>query len=80
MSATIGETKNKEERTVPISTTLRTALKQRKAKRAELYGVPLPEAFIFNRTESLYKPIYPTDPTKWQRKFTQRHGLRNVSA
>ena len=39
----------------------------------------LPSAYIFCRAENPYKPIYPTEPTRWQSKFVKRHGLKNVS-
>lgn len=75
----IGATKGKEARTVPISERLYALLMERKKEQAAVYGTLLPTAFIFNRTADPYKPQYPTEPTRWQRRFVQRHGLPNVS-
>ena len=76
----IGATKTGEVRTVPVSPrvlALLAALK--KAQQDKYQAVLLPRAFIFCRTNEPYKPLYPTEPTRWQRKFTERHGLRKVS-
>ena len=75
----IGQTKGKEARTVPLSRRVYTLLMKLKAEQTENYGVLMPRAFIFCRADDPYKPLYPTEPTRWQRKFVKRHGLENVS-
>ena len=52
---------------------------ERKAEQQEQYGTLLPSAFIFNRPADPYAPINPQEPTRWQRRFVNRHGLKNVS-
>lgn len=75
----IGSTKGKEARTVPISRRVYALLTQLKAEQAEKYGALLPQAYIFCRDEDPYRPCFPTEPTRWQRKFVKRHSLPNVS-
>lgn len=75
----IGNTKGKEARTVPISRRVYSLLMELKAAQAEKYGALLPRAYIFCRDADPYAPMYPTEPTRWQRKFVKRHGLENVS-
>lgn len=75
----IGNTKGKEARTVPISHRVYALLMQLKAEQAEKYGALMPRAYIFCRDDDPYRPLYPTEPTRWQRKFVKRHGLENVS-
>lgn len=76
----VGETKTGETRTVPVSPrvlALLTALKQE--QQSKFKSVMMPTAYIFSSAADAYKPIYPTEPTRWQRKFTERHGLHKVS-
>jgi len=75
----IGQTKGKEARTVPISRRVYSLLMERKAEQESKYGLVMPNAYIFNHDGDTYKPIYPTAPTRWQRRFVKRHGLENVS-
>lgn len=76
----IGATKTGEERTVPISPRVLTLLGELKREQQEKFGVVLmPTAFIFCSMANAYKPVYPTAPTMWQRRFTDRHNLPKVS-
>lgn len=75
----IGGTKGKEMRTVPLSRRVYSLLMELKAEQKKQYGLVMPTAYIFNRDGNAYKPLYPTEPTRWQRKFVKRHGLENVS-
>lgn len=76
----IGATKTGEIRTVPISPRVLSLLAELKREQQEKYRTLfLPNAFIFCRADDPYQPVYPTEPTRWQRKFTERHGLRKVS-
>lgn len=75
----IGETKGKEARTVPISRRVYSLLMERKEEQRQQYGFVMPTAYIFNRDGNAYMPIYPTEPTRWQRSFVERNGLKNVS-
>ncbi len=76
----VGKTKTGDSRTVPIMPhvlALLTALKREQEER--FHAMILPAAFVFCNEKDPYKPIYPTEPTRWQRKFTERHNLRKVS-
>ena len=75
----IGQTKTKENRTVPISKEVFRLLMEWKALQEKRYGSLTTNAFIFNRATDPYMPINPTEPTRWLRKFENRHGLRNIS-
>lgn len=75
----IGKPKGKVSRTVPLSRRVYGLLMQLKAEQSERYGALLPKAFIFCRVEDPYTPCYPTEPTRWQKKFIKRHNLQNVS-
>ncbi len=76
----IGNTKTGESRTVPISTRVYGLLMQLKHDQEEHFQIKLPPtSFIFCRQSDPAKPIYPTEPTRWQRKFVKRHNLPNVS-
>lgn len=75
----VGTTKGKEARTVPISMRVYGLLMQLKRQHTERYGDVLPHAYIFCRPADPYKPINPTEPTRWQRRFVKRHALENVS-
>lgn len=76
----VGSTKTGESRTVPISPRLYGLLMQLKREQEERYSTKMsPMMFIFCRASDPHKPQYPTEPTRWQRKFVQRHGLPNVS-
>lgn len=76
----IGTPKNKESRIVPISARVYSLLVSLKNEQEEKYKVTiLPTAFVFCRDGDLYTPCYPTEPTRWQRKFVERYGLPKVS-
>ena len=76
----VGSTKTGKSRVVPISTRVYGLLVQLKREREEQLQMKLmPTMFIFSRTTDPRKPIYPTEPTRWQRKFVRRHNLPNVS-
>ncbi len=76
----IGNTKTGESRTVPLSPRVYSMLvKFKEEQEKRLGGKLLPSAFIFCSAESGYKPIYPTEPTRWQSKFVVRHNLPKVS-
>lgn len=75
----IGETKTKEQRTVPISQRLNGMLKRFKAEQEGKYGKLMPSAFIFCRSDNPYAPIYPTAPTRWQHRFVERNNLPKMS-
>lgn len=76
----IGDTKTGESRTVPLSPRVYGLLLELKHRHEErLQMKMLPSAFIFCRDTDPGKPVYPTEPTRWQRKFVKRHNLPNVS-
>lgn len=76
----VGSTKTGETRTVPISKRVYDLLMELKHEReAQLQMKLMPTTFIFSRLSDVRKPIYPTEPTRWQRKFVKRHGLPDVS-
>ena len=76
----VGATKTGESRTVPISRRVYDLLTRLKAEREkQLKSTFLPSAFIFSRTGEPYRPIYPTEPTRYLRRFTVKYGLPGVS-
>lgn len=76
----VGTTKTGEERTVPISPRVLGLLAALKAEHQKKFGaVMMPTAYVFSSAADAYKPLYPTEPTRWQRKFTERHNLPKVS-
>ena len=76
----IGDTKTGDVRTVPLSPRVHSLLMTYKKNQQETYGVVfLPTAYVFNASSDPYKPIYPTEPTRWQHKFVERHNLPKVS-
>ena len=75
----VGKTKTDEERTVPISQGLYALLMTHKHEQQKKHGVLFPNAFIFCSALDPYKPIYPTEPTRWQSKFVKRNDLPQVS-
>ena len=76
----VGKPKNGKERTVPISPRVYSLLMSLKQELEEKNHAKLtPRAYIFCSSSSSYRPIYPTEPTRWQSKFVKRHGLPNVS-
>jgi integrase len=75
----VGPTKTEDVRTVPITQRVLTLLKQLKQEQENNFGKVFPSAYVFNRSTDPYTPIYPTEPTRWQAKFTKRHNLPRVS-
>ena len=75
----VGKTKTDEDRTVPISQGLYALLMTHKHEQQKKHGVLLPNAFVFCSALNPYKPIYPTEPTRWQSKFVKRNDLPQVS-
>lgn len=76
----VGATKTGESRTVPLSRRVYGLLMDLKREHEERLQMKLmPTMFVFSRTTDPRKPIYPTEPTRWQRQFVKRHGLPNVS-
>lgn len=75
----IGKTKGKDARPVPISRRVYKLLTDLNEEQEQKYGTLLPSAYIFCRDGDPYTPCYPTEPTRWQRKFVKRHGLEDVS-
>lgn len=76
----VGSTKTGETRIVPISPRVYNLLMELKHEREEQLQIKLmPSTFIFSRLSDVRKPIYPTEPTRWQRKFVKRHNLPDVS-
>ena len=76
----VGPTKTGEERTIPIPARVHALLMELKRQQQDQFkAVILPRGFVFCSTADPYKPIYPTEPTRWQRKFTERHNLPKVS-
>lgn len=77
---TVTTPKTGEGRTVPLSPKLLTLLADLKRERETHFGAKLfPSSYIFSRDDDPGKPIYPTVPTRWQKRFVQRHDLRDVS-
>lgn len=75
----IGSTKTEEVRTVAISKRIYRLLMELKHEQESKYGVLLPTAFVFCRADNPFLPLYPTEPTRWQRKYVERYGLAKVS-
>ena len=75
----IGGTKTGESRTVPVTPRLYRLLMDFKREQAAKYDVMFPSAFIFCNEKDPYKPIYPTVPTRFMRRFIKKRNLPNVS-
>lgn len=77
----IGTPKTEESiRTVPVTSRVFDMLTDLKHEQEYKYQVTfLPTAFVFCRASDPYLPCYPTEPTRWTRKFIKRHHLPNVS-
>lgn len=76
----VGNTKTGEARTVPLSPRVYALLMELKREQETRLQMKLfPSAFIFCRSSDPRKPIYPTEPTRWQQKFVKRHSLPDVS-
>ena len=76
----IGTPKTGEGRTVPISKRLFNMLQDLRREQEKKFDVKFaPTAFIFCSPNNPLKPIFPTEPTRWQRRFVKRHKLPPVS-
>ena len=77
----IGTPKTEESiRTVPITPRVYTLLMMLKREQEAKYQATLlPSAYIFCRASDPYLPCYPTEPTRYVRKFIKRNHLPNVS-
>lgn len=76
----VGSTKTGKSRTVPLSTRVYGLLMQLKREREEKLQMKLmPTTFIFSKDADPSKPIYPTSPTKWLRRFIEKNGLPDAS-
>lgn len=76
----IGSTKTGESRTVPLSPRVYGMLMELRRERESTMQIKLlPGTFIFSRQTDPSKPIYPTEPTRFMRKFITRHNLPDVS-
>lgn len=76
----VGSTKTGVARTVPLSPRVYSLLMELKREQEERYSTKMfPTMFIFCRASDPRKPTYPTEPTRWQRKFVKRHNLPDVS-
>lgn len=76
----VGSTKTGEVRTVPLSPRVYALLMELKREQELRYSTTMfPTMFIFCRASDPQKPTYPTEPTRWQRKFVKRHSLPDVS-
>ena len=77
---TVGSTKTGKSRIVPISNRVYNLLLELKHEQeAQLQIKVMPTAFVFSRDTDPYRPIYPTSPTKWMRRFVEKNNLPNVS-
>lgn len=75
----IGSTKTGDSRTLAITEKIYGMLMELKKEQESRYGTLLPSAFVFCSNGNPYKPIYPTELTRWQQQFVERNGLPNVS-
>lgn len=76
----VGSTKTGESRTVPLSPRIYAMLMELKQEQEDrLQTVIMPGCYIFSRQADPLKPIYPTEPTRFMRKFVARHNLPDVS-
>ena len=77
----VGPPKTKEsQRSVPITPRLNELLMEYRQEQAGKYKDALTEeSFIFCAASSPEKPLYPSTPTLWLRRFCKRYNLRDVS-
>ena len=76
----VGSTKTGESRTVPLSPRVYGLLMQLKREQEERLQMKImPICYIFSRQADPQRPIYPTEPTRFMRKFIGRHNLPDVS-
>ena len=76
----IGTPKSGKGRTVPISERLLAMLLKLKRDREEQLQVKLmPSTYIFCREAEPARPLYPTTPTRWMKRFVEKNNLPDVS-
>lgn len=76
----VGSTKTGKARVVPLSTRVYGLLVQLKREWEEKMQVKMmPTAFIFCRDTDPYKPLYPTTPTRWLKRFIKKNNLPDTS-
>ena len=76
----IGELKTKESRKVYVSQFLYDLLAEYRQEQENIYGAKfLSSAYIFCRSDNLYEPMYPTEPTRQMSKYIKRHNLPDIS-
>jgi len=76
----IGKPKTGESRTVPISSRVFDMLMDLKKEYEDRLEMDVqPEWFIFCRQYDPEKPLYPTEPTRFLKKFIERNNLPSVS-
>lgn len=76
----VGTPKTGEGRTVPLLPRVYALLMELKREQEERFHTTLfPASFIFCRDDDPWRPIYPTVPMRWQKRFVKRHDLPNVS-
>lgn len=76
----IGSTKTGESRTVPLSPRVFGLLMELKRDHEDRLKVRLSaSAFVFCRQADPSRPVFPSEPTRYMRKFIKRHGLPDVS-
>lgn len=76
----VGKTKTGETRIVPLSERVYKMLMQMKKEQEAALGTKIArDGFVFWRSGDPEKPINPQEPTRWLRRFIQRHNLPNVS-
>ena len=75
----IGSTKTKKKRVVFYTETIDSLFAAFKADQLSKYGTLPANAFVFCTPTDPLKPVYPTTPTTWLKRFEQKNGLREVS-
>lgn len=71
--------KNGEERISPFGAEIRDMLLEYRAEQEEKYGPIKGKYFLFCRDNDPEKPLYPTTPTTWIRRFEIANGLQHIS-
>lgn len=75
----IGATKSKQQRRTIITTAIAELLREMQQEQLNRFSsLPL-SGFIFCNELDQMKPIYPTTPTAWIKRFERRHSLRDIS-
>jgi integrase len=67
-------------RTLPLSAAVCDVLREWKADQTAGFGVTLlPRAYVFSQDTDPYKPMYPSSPTAWLKRFLSSHDLPDMS-